>query len=207
MHFLRGGAEYSWVRSALVDGAWDRWLGNVIEVLRAAIAYVENRLLRLLVEVGIVGVEFARDLGIPGFLSELRRTLGLLEPKVRLIPLRREWFFFAFARNFCVAGLGDAGCVPIVDRTWDSKVPEDFPRVAQSDLRGVPSPLEQDTIMVSALRGHRLLHPVADKGLKPNGGVFAIPKNAEKASLIVNMVPFNRAMAAKQPSLHLPCLQ
>ena len=25
MHFTRGGAEDSWVRSVVVDGAWDRW--------------------------------------------------------------------------------------------------------------------------------------------------------------------------------------
>ena len=48
---------------------------------------------------------------------------------------------------------------------------------------------------------------MVDKGLKPNGSVFAMPKSAEKASLIVYMVPFNRAMAAKPPSFHLPSVE
>ena len=61
--------------------------------------------------------------------------------------------------------------------------------------------------MVSALRGHRLLHPVANKGLQPNSNAFAIPKSAQKASLIVNMIHFNRAMAAKPPSFHLPSVE
>ena len=38
VHFVKGGGEDSWVRSALVDGAWDRWLGNVVEVWCVPIA-------------------------------------------------------------------------------------------------------------------------------------------------------------------------
>ena len=61
--------------------------------------------------------------------------------------------------------------------------------------------------MVSTFNGQTLLHHVADKGLKPNCSVFAIPKSAEKASLIVNMVLFNRAMVTKPPWFHLPLVE
>ena len=89
-----------------MDGAWDRWLGNVVEVLRAPIAWVESRLFRLV----LWGLEFLRDLGIPNFRSELCCALDLLELEVWLsiltIAVRREWFFFACASNFCVASWG-----------------------------------------------------------------------------------------------------
>ena len=90
-------------------------------------------------------------------------------PRVVLLCLRGE-----LLRHF--------GCIPIPERVWDSIVPEDFQRVARWDLRGVPSPLVHAKIMVLTLRGQNLL-PVTDKGLNPNGSVFAIPNNAEKASL------------------------
>ena len=58
--------------------------------------------------------------------------------------------------------------------------------------------------MVGTLRTQGLLHPVEDASMRPNGNVFAIPKSSDKASLIVNMVPFNRATQGKPPSFHLP---
>ena len=73
-------AEDTCVRPALRAREWDRWPGHVVLVLRVAVAWVENRLLWL---VGW-GVEFARDFGIPNFLSELQGDLDLLEPQVRL---------------------------------------------------------------------------------------------------------------------------
>ena len=52
------------------------------------------------------------------------------------------------------------------------------------------------------------LHRVADKGLKLNGKVFAIPKHAKrKASLYVNMGPFNKAVGTKPPSFYLPSVK
>ena len=78
MHFVQGGAEDTWVRSALWAGAWDRWLGNVAWVLQVPLPWVENRLLKLM----LWGVELTRDFGI--FPSELQRALDLLEPEVWL---------------------------------------------------------------------------------------------------------------------------
>ena len=140
-----------------------------------------------------------RDLGVPNFLSELRRALDLLESEVWLSILHDSTsprvVLLRLSKELLRCEMGDVGCIPIPEHIWDSIVLEDFQRVAGWDLQGVPSPSEHATIMVLPLRGQRLLHPEADKGLKPNSSVFAIPKSAEKASLIVNMVPFNRAMA------------
>ena len=80
MHLVRGGAGESWVCSALVDGAWERWLGNVVEVLRGPITRVKNRLLRLV----SWGVEFARDRGIPNFVGEPCHAVDLLGHEVWL---------------------------------------------------------------------------------------------------------------------------
>ena len=84
-----------------------------------------------------------------------------------------------FGEDLLCRGLGDVGCISIPEHVWDSIVPEDFQRVAQWDLRGVPSPLVHTRIMVLTLCGQKLL-PVTDKGLKPNDSVFAIPKRADK---------------------------
>ena len=61
--------------------------------------------------------------------------------------------------------------------------------------------------MVDALKGQGLLHVVEDQAQGPNGNVFAIPKSLEKASLIVNLVLFNRAMMRRPPSFHLPSVE
>ena len=94
---------------------------------------MENRLLRLV----SWGVEFARYFRIPNFLSQLRRTcdtasttMDLLEPRLWLsiihdstsprvvLPHLRE--------ELLCRGLGDVGCIPILEHIWDSVVPEDF---------------------------------------------------------------------------------
>ena len=130
VHFVRGEAEDTWVRSTLVDGAWHTWLGNVAAVLRVPIVWVENCLLRLV----SWGVEFARDLGVPIFLSELRRAQDLLEPKVWLSILHDSTspraVLLHLHEQLLRRGLGDVGCIPIQQRIWDSIVPEDFHSVA-----------------------------------------------------------------------------
>ena len=80
-----------------MNGAWDKWLGNVIEVLRAPLACVENCLFRLM----SWGMDFVDDLGIPNFLSELRHALDLLELEVWLSILHDSTSLRVVLFRFC----------------------------------------------------------------------------------------------------------
>ena len=62
---------------------------------------------------------------------------------------------------------------------------------------GVGPPSDEALIMLRALRHQSLLFPLPPGSPGPNGRVFAIPKTLEKRSLIVNLVPVNRAMPKK----------
>ena len=75
-------------------------------------------------------MEFARDLGIFNFLSELCRAPDLLEPEVwrsilhdstspRVVLLRPH-------EELLHRGVGDVGCIPIPEHMWDSIVLEDI---------------------------------------------------------------------------------
>ena len=45
------------------------------------------------------------------------------------------------------------------------------------------------------------------RGQQVRGGVFAIPKTLDKCSLIVNLVPVNRALPEKPEKLSLPSVE
>ena len=61
--------------------------------------------------------------------------------------------------------------------------------------------------MLRALKSRKMLIPLPPGSPGLNGGVFAIPKTLDKCSLIVNLVPLNRAMLEKPETFSLPSVE
>ena len=65
----------------------------------------------------------------------------------------------------------------------------------------------QSAILARALVRQGVLHPCHADGLGPNGSLFDILKNSEKAGCICNMVLFNMAQGGGSPTLRLPSVE
>ena len=79
--------------------------------------------------------------------------------------------------------------------------------LAARHFSGVGPASNEAVIMLQALRNQSPLFPLPPGSPGPSGGVFAIPKTLEKCSLIVNLVPVNRAMPEKPEKFSLPSVE
>ena len=104
-------------------------------------------------------------------------------------------------------GLGVAGNTPIPADIWERYVPDSFAWVASRHFFGVGPPSDEAVVMLHALRSQNLLFPFPPGSLGPNGGVSTIPKTLDKCSLIVNLVPVNRATPEKLEKFSLPSVE
>ena len=82
-----------------------------------------------------------------------------------------------------------------------------FESIAGRHFYCVGPPADEAVILLQALRNQNLLFPLPPGSPGPNGGVFVIPKRLQKCSLIVNLVPVNRAMPETPDKFSLPSVE
>ena len=103
-------------------------------------------------------------------------------------------------------GIGEVGSINIPPFIWHAVVPEEFSSIATRRLQGI-RPVSGDGLrMARALVRDGVLRPCG-ASLPANGWLFPVPKNHEKASMIVHLVKFNDEHTAKPASFTLPVVE
>ena len=127
------------------------------------------------VHVGKLFVQLTRD----AWLIWLRDSTSL---KLIVVPLTTAILH---------KGVGPVGNVRIPPDIWRALVPGNLGELSRRSFSSLSPVTGQSAILARALVEQGLLRPCRADGLGPNGSLFAIPKNSEKASCICNMVLFN----------------
>ena len=151
------------------------------------------------------------ELGIPHpgvhigqFFVQLTRDAWLIwlrdstSPKLIVVPL---------TTTILERGVGPVGNVRIPPDIWKALVPGNFGEVSRRSFSSLAPVTGQSAVLARALVQQGVLRPCLADGLGPNGSLFAIPKNSEKASCICNMVLFNKAQGCDSPPLRLPSVE
>ena len=86
-------------------------------------------------------------------------------------------------------------------------MPGNFGELSRRSFSSLSPVTGQCAILARALVEQGVLRPCRADGLGPNGSLFAIPKNSEKASCICNMVLFNKAQGGGSPPLQLSSVE
>ena len=103
--------------------------------------------------------------------------------------------------------MGPVGNVRIPPDIWEALVPGNFGEVSRRSFSSLSPVTGLSAILARALVKQGVLRPCLADGLGPNGSLFAIPKNSQKASCICNMVLFNKAQGGDSPPLRLPSVE
>ena len=103
-------------------------------------------------------------------------------------------------------GIGDIGHISIPSFIWHAVAPDDTLEIASRQLRNIRGISSEGLVMARALVRDGVLAP-CQAALPPNGWLFPVPKNSEKASMIVHLVEFNRQHYSKPPSFSLPVVE
>ena len=85
-------------------------------------------------------------------------------------------------------------------------MPGNFGELSRRSFFSLSPVTGQSAILARALVRQGVPRPCHADGLGPNGSLFAIPKNSEKASCICKMVLFNKAQGSSSPPLGLRAL-
>ena len=135
-------------------------------------------------------------LHIGQFFVQLTRDAWLVwlrdstSPKLIVVPL---------TTTILERGVGPVGNVRIPPDIWKALVPANFGEVSRRSCCSLSPVTGQSVILARALVKQGVLCPCLADGLGPNGSLFAIPKNSEKASCICNVVLFNKAQGGDSP--------
>ena len=193
-----GAAAGRWAGERLQCGEWDAWLRDLSACLPGAPpGLFERRLLQFFDR----GVEVARDLRQPDFLTLIATALSSLDSGVWESLLHNSTLLKLLMQRVRDEGfsrdLGVVGHIPITADIWERYVPESFASVASRHFSGVGPPSDEAVVTLHALRCQNLLFRLPPGCPGPNGGVFAFAKTLNMCSLIANLVPINRQMPEK----------
>ena len=202
-----------WILQRVRDGAVREWCSKLREVIDLPPSsggddgWIVGRLLVLVLRMW----RHSSELGIPHpgvhigqFFVQLTRDAWLIwlrdstSPKVIVVPL---------TTTILERGVGPVGNVRIPPDIWKALVPGNFGEVSRRSFSSVAPVTGQSAVLARALVQQGVLRTCFADGLGPNGSLFAIPKNSEKASCICNMVLFNKAQGCDSPPLRLPSVE
>ena len=96
-------------------------------------------------------------------------------------------------------GVGLVGKVRIPPDIWRALVRGNFGELSRRSFSSLSPVTGQCAILARALVRQGVLRLCHADSLGPNGSLFAIPKNSEKARCICNMVIFNKAQGGGSP--------
>ena len=156
------------------------------------------------------GNSVAADLGVLDFIPAVLLALDALIPEVWAAVFRESTspkpILVGFSLEVLDRGIGDIGHINIPSFIWHAVAPDDTLEIAGRQLRDVRSISSEGLVMARALVRDGVLAP-CHTDLPPNGWLFPVPKNSEKASMIVHLVEFNRQHSSKPPSFSLPVVE
>ena len=102
-------------------------------------------------------------------------------------------------------GIGQVGHIPTIELIWHLLAPLDFVQPTARNFGTVPGISPEGRMMARALVRHGVVKFFW--GGVPNGYLFPVPKNATKASTIVQLVLFSRQHRSKPHIFCLPSVE
>ena len=151
--------------------------------------------------------------GIWGFLIFWRRLLQRWTAWSQTFGL---WFFrestspkpilVGLSLDVLERGIGAMGNIRIPDFIWHAVAPDYVLLVSTRALPGIRNISPEGLVMARALVRDGILTR-CPSNLPPNGWLFPVPKNSEKASMIVHLVQFNKQHANRPPSFTLSVVE
>ena len=152
----------------------------------------------------------ARDLGVFDFLEAAIAALDRLEPDHWPVVFRESTspkpILVGLSLDVLERGTGEVGSIRIPDFIWHAVAPNDVLSVSTRKLPGIRSISPEGLVTARALVRDGVLTR-CPSNLPPNGWLFPVPKNSEKASMIVHLVQFNKQHANRPPSFTLPVVE
>ena len=197
------------VNSLLNSPRGQLWLDHVAAGLRVAPrdrGLVRARIRLLLLR----GNSVAADLGMLDFIPAVLLALDALVPEVWAAVFRESTspkpILVGLSLEVLDRGIGDIGHINIPSFIWHAVAPDDTLEIASRQQRNIRGISSEGLVMARALVRDGVLAP-CQAALPPNGWLFPVPKNSEKASMIVHLVEFNRQHSSKPPSFSLPVVE
>ena len=197
------------VNSLLNSPRGQLWLDHVGAGLRVAPrdrGLVRARIRLLLLR----GNSVAADLGVLDFIPAVLLALDALVPEVWVAVFRESTspkpILVGLSLEVLDRGIGDIGHINIPSFIWHAVASDDTLEIASRQLRNIRGISSEGLVMARALVRDGVLAP-CQAALPPNGWLFPVPKNSEKASMIVHVVEFNRQHSSKPPSFSLPVVE
>ena len=152
----------------------------------------------------------ARDLGVFDFLEAAVAALDRLEPDLWPVVFRESTspkpILVGLSLDVLERGIGAVGSIRIPDFIWHAVAPNDVLSVSTRALPGIQNISPEGLVMARALVRDGVLTR-CPSNLPPNGWLLPVPKNSEKASMIVHLVQFNKQHANRPPSFTLPVVE
>ena len=209
LDFFACGVEEEGWELLLNSRRGQQWLDRVSEGLRVPLAdrgLVRSRIRLLLMRGNVV----ARDLGVFDFLEAAVAALDRLEPDLWPVVFRESTspkpILVGLSLDVLERGIGAVGNIRIPDFIWHAVAPNDVLSVSTRALPGIRNIFPEGLVMARALVRDGILTR-CPSNLPPNGWLFPVLKNSEKASMIVHLVQFNKQHANRPPSFTLPVVE
>ena len=209
LDFFACGLEEEASELLLNSRRGQQWLDRVSEGLRVPLAdrgLVRSRIRLLLMRGNVV----ARDWGVFDFLEAAVAALDRLEPDLWPVVFRESTspkpILEELSPDVLERGIGAVGSIRIPDFIWHAVAPNDVLPVSTRALPGIRNISPEGLVMARALVRDGVLTR-CPSNLPPNGWLFPVPKNSEKASMIVHLVQFNKQHANRPPSFTLPVVE
>ena len=151
------------------------------------------------------------DISVGSFDALVLLALDVLTPEVWVCVLKDTSLLFLDFKGLeplvLDRRIGQVGSIAIPQFIWDvPPPPPDLEVIARSELGGIPQIGPDGLRMARALVRNGILRKYSGPG-SANGFLFRVPKNSEKASMIVHLVRFNKQHHFKPQSFLLPFVE